>query len=393
MYNFSETLESLRAKDLYRKLNYLEAAQDPYTIIEGQKVLLLSSNNYLGLCNDERMKEAAIRTIQEYGVGSGGSRLTTGSYKLHQELEEKLAAFKETEKAIVFSTGYATNVGTISALADPDWVIFCDRLNHGSIIDGCRLSGAKLVVYKHCDVVDLEKKIKRYHNKGKGLIITDGVFSMDGDIAPLPEIVRLAKEHNLLTMVDDAHGTGILGKKGSGTVAHFNLQDQVDIQMGTLSKAFASEGGYIAGKQSMIDYIRHKAKSFIYSTAPAPHTIAISLQALEIIQKEPERRKSLLEKAQWFRGELNNNGFSVPMDNSPIIPLQVGDADLALQWSRKLFEEAIYVPAIRPPTVPQGTSRLRYSIMATHDYKDLKRAIEKTLQVGKDIRNNSEKKQ
>ncbi|KAB2952180.1 8-amino-7-oxononanoate synthase [Heliorestis acidaminivorans] len=386
MYDFTAALEKLKSKNLYRNMLYLDSAQGPYTEVEGKNVLLLSSNNYLGLCNDERLKLAAISTIKEFGVGSGGSRLTTGSYKLHKELEAKLATFKGTESALVFSTGYATNVGTLSALADPDWVIFCDRLNHGSIIDGCRLSGAKLVVYKHCDVEDLEKKIKRYHRtNGKGLIVTDGVFSMDGDLAPLPAIVDLAKKYNLLTMVDDAHGTGVLGATGSGTVAHYNLQNQVDIQMGTLSKAFASEGGYIAGHESLITYIRHKAKSFIYSTAPAPHTIAISLKALEIIQEDGERRKSLSEKSQWFRRELTTMGFQVPMNDTPIIPLLIGEADLALQYSKLLFEAGLYVPAIRPPTVPQGTSRLRFSIMATHSYEDLSLALEKIYTIGKEL--------
>ncbi|WP_333871546.1 8-amino-7-oxononanoate synthase [Desulforamulus putei] len=384
MYNFAEALESIKKKGLYREMFYLDAAQGPHTLVDGKKMLLLSSNNYLGLCNDDRLKEAAIATIREFGVGSGGSRLTTGSYKLHRELEERLARFKGTEACLVFSTGYAANLGTIAGLTDKEWVVFCDRLNHASIIDGCRLSGAKLVIYKHCDMSDLENKIKRYHT-GKGLIVSDGVFSMDGDIAPLAEIVKLAKKYSLMTMVDDAHATGVLGPNGGGTVDYFGLEDEVDIQMGTLSKAFASEGGYIAGKQILIDYLRHKAKSFIYSTALAPHNIAVALKALELIQKEPERRKSLLEKSRWFRGELVKNGFDVPTNNTPIIPLMVGEADKAVTFSRILYDEGVYVPAIRPPTVPNGSSRLRFSIMATHTDEDLAMALQKSIVIGKEL--------
>ncbi|WP_003540764.1 8-amino-7-oxononanoate synthase [Desulfotomaculum nigrificans] len=384
MYKFAEALESIKEKGLYREMLYLDAVPGPHTMVGGKQMLLLSSNNYLGLCNDDRLKEAAIATIREFGVGSGGSRLTTGSYRLHRELEERLAQFKGTEACLVFSTGYAANLGTIAGLADKGWVIFCDRLNHASIIDGCRLSGAKLVIYKHCDMNDLEKKIKRYHT-GKGLIVSDGVFSMDGDIAPLAEIVKLAKKYSIMTMVDDAHATGVLGPNGGGSVDYFGLQNEVDIQMGTLSKAFASEGGYIAGKQSLIDYLRHKAKSFIYSTALAPHNIAVSLKALELIQKEPERRKSLLEKSRWFRGELVKNGFDVPMNNTPIIPLMVGEADKAVTFSRMLYDEGVYVPAIRPPTVPNGSSRLRFSIMATHTHEDLAMALQKSIVIGKEL--------
>lgn len=384
MDKFAESLEVIKEKGLYREMLYLDAAQRPHTLVDGKMMLLLSSNNYLGLCDDDRLKEAAIAAIREFGVGAGGSRFTTGSYKLHRELEERLAQFKGTEACLIFSTGYAANLGTIAGLADSNWVIFSDRLNHASIVDGCRLSGAKLVIYKHCDMKDLENKIKRYH-KGKGLIVTDGVFSMDGDIAPLTEIVKLAKNYALMTMVDDAHATGILGPNGGGSADYFGLQDEVDIQMGTLSKAFASEGGYIAGKQSLLDYLRHKAKSFIYSTALAPHNIAVSLKALEVIQKEPERRESLHEKSRWFRGEFIKNGFDVPMNNTPIIPLMIGEADKAVTFSRSLFEEGVYVPAIRPPTVPNGSSRLRFSIMATHTKGDLEMALQKSIVVGKEL--------
>ncbi|MDO8686118.1 MAG: 8-amino-7-oxononanoate synthase [Clostridiales bacterium] len=385
MYNFKEALEEIKNKGFYREISYLDTGQGAHIVIHGKELLLMSSNSYLGLCNDIRLKEAAIAAINKFGVGAGGSRLTTGSYTLHRELEEKLAEFKGTESCILFSTGYAANIGAISGIADRDWIIFCDRLNHASIIDGIRLSGAKLVVYKHCDMKDLENKIKRYHT-GKGMIVTDGVFSMDGDIAPVGEIVELAKKHNLMTMVDDAHATGVLGIDGKGTLDHFGLKNEVDISMGTLSKAFASEGGFIAGKRALIDFLRHKAKSFIYSTALAPHNIAVALEALNVVIKEPESRKALAEKSLWFRNKLIEHGFNVPINITPIIPLMVGDSGIAVRFSKRLFNEGIYIPAIRPPTVPDGTSRLRISIMVTHTYEDMEFALQKLVRFGIELK-------
>lgn len=384
MKHIMSDLQKIKERGLYRELTYLDAAQGPRTVIEGKSVLLLSSNNYLGLCNDERLKKAAISAIENYGVGSGGSRLTTGSYKLHKELEEKLAQFKQTEASLVFNTGYMANLGTIAALADRNWVVFCDRLNHASIIDGCRLSGAKLIVYKHCDMEDLLKKVKKYQGI-PGLIVTDGVFSMDGDIAPLEDIVEIAERYQLITMVDDAHATGVLGPNGAGTADYFGLKDRIDIQMGTLSKALASEGGYVAGKQCLIDYLRHRAKSFIYSTALAPQTIAVSLKALEIVKEQPELRKVLLENAKWFQEQLILAGFKIRETKTPIIPIIIGEADAAVQFSRRLLEEGIYIPAIRPPTVPEGTSRLRVSLMATHTKEDLSYSLEKIKEVGQKL--------
>lgn len=385
MYSFDKDIQTLKDEGLYREMRYLEAAQGSHTFIDGRDMLLMSSNSYLGLSNDIRLKEAAISAINKFGIGAGGSRLTTGSYLLHKELEEKLAEFKGTESCIVFSTGYAANIGTISGITDKDWIVFCDRLNHASIVDAIRLSGAKLVVYKHCDMEDLQNKIKRYHT-GKGLIVTDGVFSMDGDIAPLFEIVELAKKHKLMTMVDDAHATGILGECGKGTIEYFGLKEDIDINMGTLSKAFAGEGGFVAGRKELIDFLRHKAKSFIYSTAPAPHIVAVALEALNIIRTEPGTRKDLKEKVIWFREKLIKNGFNVTMNITPIIPLMIGDSKTALILSKILFDEGIFIPAIRPPTVPNGTSRLRISIMATHTYEDMEHTIEKLVRFGKELK-------
>lgn len=384
MYDFKEDLDEIKNKGLYREIGYLEAAQGSKTVIDGRQMVMMASNSYLGLCDDIRLKKAACQAIDNFGVGAGGSRLTTGSYVLHRRLEEELARFKGTESCIVFSSGYAANIGTISGIADKDWTIFCDRLNHASIIDGIRLSGAKLIVYKHCDMNDLERKIHKYH-KGKGLIVTDGVFSMDGDVAPVIDIVKLARRYNLMTMVDDAHATGVLGENGKGTLEYFCLKDEVDINMGTLSKAMASEGGFVAGKRILIDFIRHKAKSFIYSTALAPHNIAAALEALNIIENEPLIRKSLDEKSGWLRSKFIESGFKVPFGNTPIIPLIVGDSKTAVRFSKLLYDEGIFIPAIRPPTVPEGTGRLRISVMASHTYEELELALKNIVLIGKKL--------
>ncbi|PKM94645.1 MAG: 8-amino-7-oxononanoate synthase [Firmicutes bacterium HGW-Firmicutes-1] len=380
----NEKIQSIKEKGLYRKLRYLENAQAPRVVIDSKNVILMGSNNYLGLCDDDRLKETAIKAIQKYGVGSGGSRLTTGSYDLHKELERKIAEFKGTEASIVFNTGYMANVGTINAITDRDWVIFSDRLNHASIVDGSRLSGAELIRYKHCDMDDLVQKIKKY-KKDKCLLVTDGVFSMDGDIAPLPDLVEIAEKYSIMTMVDDAHATGILGKNGAGTPEYFGLENQIDVHMGTLSKAIASEGGYVAGKQILIDYLINHARSFIYSTALAPASIAVSINAIEIMKQEPERRIALLKFSDYFQNKLDLSGFEIKKSSTAIIPIMIGGAEKAAMFSQLLFEEGIYVPAIRPPTVPTGTSRLRVSLMATHTKEDLDEVIHKMILIGKKL--------
>jgi 8-amino-7-oxononanoate synthase len=382
MLNFFNDIENIKLKGLYRKISYLEAASDPHTIIDGKEVILMSSNNYLGLCNDIRLKQAAIEAINRFGVGSGGSRLTTGSFLLHKQLEDSIASFKSCKKSIVFSSGFSANIGTISAITDKDWVIFCDRLNHASIINGCRLSGAKVVIYKHIDVNDLKIKVEKYKG-AKNLIITDGVFSMDGDIAPLPDIVDIAKKHNITVMVDDAHAAGIIGKSGAGTSEYFNLENEIDIKMGTLSKAFAGVGAYIAGSDSLIEYLKHNAKSFVYSTSLAPHNIAVSLKALEIVKNEPLIREDLISKSIFLRTELRDIGFDIPDNITPIIPVKIGDPSIAVDFSSQLLKNGIYIPAIRPPTVPNNTSRLRISVMATHTYEDLKKVSDCIASVGR----------
>lgn len=385
MNYITDKLTEIKNKGLYRELRYIATAQSPRVKIEGKDFILLGSNNYLGLCDDSRLKKAAIDAINKYGVGSGGSRLTTGSYDLHKELEKKISSFKGTEASLVFNTGYMANVGIISALCDDSWVIFSDRLNHASIIDGYRLSGAKLIRYKHCDMNDLLNKINKYKGSNN-LIVTDGVFSMDGDIAPLPDIIKIAKQYNIMTMVDDAHATGILGKNGSGTASYFGLDNEIDIVMGTLSKAVASEGGFVAGKKDLINYLINSARSFIYSTALSPSTIAVSIKALEIIEKDEERRVKLLKTSNWFQNELKIAGFNVMETKTPIIPILIGEADKAVEFSKTLLSQGVYVPAIRPPSVPQGTSRLRISLMATHSKEDLEEALVKIKEIGKKLK-------
>lgn len=368
---FEEKIEQIKRASLYRTMKYLQSPQCARVQMAGRDILMLSSNSYLGLCADERLKKAALAAMEQYGLGSGGSRLITGSYDIHRRLEEEMAEFKKAEAALIFNTGYMANVGVISAIADKSWTIFSDRLNHASIIDGCRLSGAKIVVYDHCNPADLDHKIKAHPCGGKGLIVTDGLFSVDGDIAPLDQIVAIARRHNLLLMVDDAHATGVLGPNGGGTADYFGLQDGIDISMGTFSKALASEGGFVAGSRALIDYLANTARSFIFSTALSPVTIAVSLAALKIVKAEPQRRETLLGHAAWLRKRLADAGFAVDHHPTPIISMGLGAPDLALNFSHLLMEQGLFASAIRPPTVPAGTSRLRINLMATHVREDL----------------------
>lgn len=378
---FETKIEQIKRAGLYRQMKYLQSPQNARIRIAGRDILMLSSNSYLGLCSDERLKQAAREAMELYGAGSGGSRLITGSYEIHQKLEDEIAAFKKTQAALIFNTGYMANLGVISAIADSSWVIFSDRLNHASIIDGCRLAGAQTVIYEHCDPADLETKVKKHHGR-QGLIITDGLFSVDGDIAPLPPIVEIAKRYNLLLMVDEAHATGVMGIQGAGVADHFGLSDSVDISVGTFSKALASEGGFVAGSRGLIDYLANTARSFIFSTALAPATIAVSLAALHIVKSEPQRRDTLLAHGDWFRARLSDLGFTVTNHPTPIISVVLGAPDLAVAFSDALMEKGIFVSAIRPPTVPSGSSRLRINLMATHTREDLEPALDCIEAVG-----------
>lgn len=379
--HFGPALQELRNKGLWRDMKYMEAPQTAWTVIGGKRMMLLSSNSYLGLSGDPRLIRAAASAVENYGAGAGGSRLTSGSFTLHRELENGIAGFKKTEASILFNTGYMANIGTIAAIADAGWSVYCDKLNHASIIDGIRLSRAEMVVYRHNDMKDLLEKARKRPGRN-GLIVTDGVFSMDGDIARIPDIIDIARECGCLTMVDDAHSSGVLGKNGAGTLEYYGLSGGIDIQMGTLSKAFSSEGGFIAGSLKLIEYLRHRARSFIYSTAMPPQSAAVSLAALQIIREEPRRRIRLLENAAFLRKGLRNAGFQVPEGITPIIPVIIGRADIAAELGKTLYEEGLFIPAIRPPTVREGTSRLRISLMATHTREDLEMALGKIIKAG-----------
>jgi len=386
---YKQALEKLEKDGLLRKLRQVESAQGPRIILNNKEVINLCSNNYLGLADHPALKEAAKNTVEKYGVGTSASRLISGTTQLHTALESKIAVFKSAESALVFNSGYAANVGIISALVGRGDIIFSDKLNHASIVDGCLLSGAEFKRYPHCDAEALEEMLKKCHSEGapKGrpknlsLIVTDTVFSMDGDIAPLPKIVALAKRYDCMLMVDEAHATGVLGENGRGAVELFGLEcDFADsggkfIQMGTLSKALGGFGAYAAGSKALIDYFINVSRPFIYTTALPASCMAAAIAAIDIIENQPELRKQLSDNIKFFRDGLNEIG------STPIIPVLIGDSRKAVEISNRLLEEGIFIQAIRPPTVPAGKARLRITIMATHTKKDLQEALEKIKKI------------
>ncbi|WCK55275.1 8-amino-7-oxononanoate synthase [Aneurinibacillus sp. Ricciae_BoGa-3] len=380
-----EELNELTKNGLYRKLRRMESAASNRVIVEGHEMLMFASNNYLGLADDHRLIRAACQAIERYGTGSSGSRLTTGNTLLHEQLEGRLAQFKGTEAAIVFNTGYMANIAALTSLVGEGDVILSDALNHASIIDGCRLSRARTVIYRHADMQDLENKLKESTSFRQRLIVTDGVFSMDGDIAPLPDIVSLAEKYQATIMVDDAHATGVLGNNGTGTAEHFGLKDRIAVQLGTLSKALGAEGGYIAGKQELIDYLLNRARPFIFSTALSPGVIASALEALDIVELEPERRWRLHHVSSYARQELSRLGFHVLDGQTPILAVVIGVADAAVTFSKRLEDNGIFAPAIRPPTVPIGSSRIRITLMASHTDEDIQSLIQSFQLVGKEL--------
>ena len=381
MIDIKSKLDFIKENNLYREIKYLSKPQDKFTIIDNKNVLLMSSNNYLGLCNNEEVKQSSINALNKYGLGAGGSRLTTGSYILHKELEEKIAKFKNEESSLIFNTGYMANLGVISAICDENYYIFSDELNHASIIDGCRLSKAKTIIYKHNDMYDLEEKIKEVNPK-YGVIVTDSVFSMDGDICNLPKIIEISNRYNLLTIVDDAHATGVIGKSGRGSSEYFNLKP--DITIGTLSKAIGSEGGFVCASSDIIDYLKNKARSFIFSTALSPAIIAGSIKSIDIIEKNQTLVKKLQSNVKYMVKGLKNIGFDTK-SLTPIIPILIGEEKIALKFSEKLLEEGIYIPAIRYPTVKKGEAILRLTLMSTHDFEDLDFALNKIKEIKKDL--------
>ncbi len=390
MFDYSQLvkeIEDLKEQGLYINIRTLEGPQGAWLEIEGKKVLNLCSNNYLGFANEERLKEAAKKAIDYWGVGPGAVRTIAGTLKIHEELEKALAEFKKVEAALFFQTGFITNQAVIPTLIGEGDAVFSDELNHASIIDGIRLTKAKRYIYKHGDVDDLKSKLEEASKESfrRKLIVTDGVFSMDGDLAPLPEIVELAEKYDALVMVDDAHGEGVLGDHGRGIVDHFGLHGRVDIEVGTLSKAFGVVGGYVAGKKELIDYLKQKARPFLFSTPLSPADTAASLEAVKILMESDERVKKLWDNARYFKEKMNELGFDTGHSETPITPVMLYDAKLATNFSKRLFEEGVFAQAIGYPTVPKGKARIRVMISAIHTKEDLDFAIEKFEKVGKEL--------
>ena len=376
MKHISDELIKIKDSGLYRNLRAVENAQDTHIEIEGKTYLSFCSNNYLGLANHPSVIEAVKGAVDVYGWGAGASRLVSGNMTLHETLEKEISKFKIKDASIVFPTGYMANLGVITSLVSNGDLVICDRLNHASIIDGCRLSGADFRVYAHCNMEKLETILKKSTMYNRKLIVTDSVFSMDGDLAPLPDIVKIAAKYNAMLMVDEAHGTGVFGQNGRGVAEHFNLCKEVDIVMGTLSKAIGSLGGYVSGDIDLISYLRNKARSFMYTTALPPAVCAASIAGIKLIQEDPSLRESLWHNVSFIRDKLKSLKINTLSFESQIIPVLIGDALTADNISKLLYEKGILIPAIRPPTVPANSSRLRMTVMSTHTEGDLERLLQ-----------------
>lgn len=370
-------LRAMRQAHLYRTMKTLRSAQSRVVECGGRTMLMMASNNYLDMSSRTDVKQYAARALETYGAGSGGSRLTTGNTELHERLEEKIAAFKNTESALVFNSGYTANTAAISALMGRGDTIFSDELNHASIIDGCRLSGAKIIVYRHNDMRDLEQKIAE-NPCARGLIVSDAVFSMDGDILRLPEFVQIADKNGLLSMIDEAHSTGVLGETGRGIIEHFHYEHRPDILMGTLSKAIGSEGGFVCGSRNLTEYLKNKARGFIFSTSLSPVAMAASYKAFEVIEENPGLIAKLHENVRFFCQRLREGGLPIHSETA-VIPILIGDEKKTVEASQTLFEEGYFTSAIRYPTVKKGSARLRIALMATHEQGQLEKAAQAIL--------------
>jgi 8-amino-7-oxononanoate synthase len=375
----NKTIES----GLYRTLRTMNSAPGPKMMVDGRRQLVFSSNNYLGLANDPSLIHAAETVLHEFGVGSSGSRLTTGHTKWHHMLEKKIADFKGTEAALLFSSGYLANIGVMSVLPEKGDVILSDQLNHASIIDGCRLSKADTVIYNHIDMVDLEEKLKGTQTYQRRFIVTDGVFSMDGDIAPLDKIMSLAKRYDAFVIVDDAHATGVLGENGKGTSEYFQVTP--DVVIGTLSKAVGAEGGFVCGSQILIDFLRNHARTFIFQTALPPAICAASYAAFELIEHGKEKRQLLQANAECIKKALKEMGYLIKGEQTPIIPVIIGDPYSAELFAKRLREEGIYAPAIRPPTVKREESRIRLTVTAEHSLTEIEYLLRTFHLIGKEL--------
>lgn len=383
----NENLDELKRNGLYNEIDPLEGPNGPVIKISGREMINLSSNNYLGLATDERLKEASIEAIHKYGVGAGAVRTINGTLDLHIQLEEKLAQFKHTEAAIAYQSGFNCNMAAISAVMDSGDAILSDELNHASIIDGCRLSKAKIIRFNHSDMDDLRKKAKEAVESGsynKVMVITDGVFSMDGDIAKLPEIVEIAEEFDLITYVDDAHGSGVLGN-GAGTVKHFGLSDRIDFQIGTLSKAIGVVGGYVAGKRELIDWLKVRSRPFLFSTALTPGDTAACIKAIDLLMSSSELQNKLWENSRYLKEGLKKLGFNIGASETPITPCIIGEEVQTQEFSKRLIQNGVYAKSIVFPTVPRGTGRIRNMPTAAHTKEMLDQALSVYEKVGKEM--------
>jgi glycine C-acetyltransferase len=381
----SEELARMKREGLYGNIRTLESPQGATVKIGGKDYLNLCSNNYLGFANDPRVRKRAKEMIDRYGVGPGAVRTIAGTMEIHLELEQKLAKFKGAESAITFQSGFCANLAVIPTLTDDGDLIFSDSLNHASIIDACRLSKAKVVRYEHSDMNDLRAKLKENAGSGKKLLITDGVFSMDGDIARLPEIVTIAEEFGVMVAVDDAHGEGVLGKGGRGIVDHFGLHGKVDVEIGTMSKAFGVMGGIVAGSATLVDFLRQKARTNLFSSALTVPDVAANLAAVEIMDESDAAVKKLWSNGDFLKAELKARGFDVGKSETPITPVIIGEAQAAKDFSARLFENGVFATAIVFPTVPKGTARIRAMVSAAHSQEDLKKGVEAFVKVGKEM--------
>jgi glycine C-acetyltransferase len=378
-------ITNLKESHRFRHLRIVMGEEKPVCVIDGKEVINLSSNNYLGLTTHPHLKEAAIQAIKTHGVGTAAVRTIIGTMDLHDQLEKRLAVFKHTEATLTFQSGFASNQGIIQALMEEGDAIISDELNHASIIDGIRLSKASRHIYKHADMNDLEAKLKEAQNARTKIIITDGVFSMDGDIARLPDIVELGEKYGSAVYVDDAHASGVLGRNGRGSVDHFDLNGRVDIQVGTFSKAFGSQGGYIAGIQPLRDFLIHKARPMLFSNALPPSVIASCLAAIDVLENEPERIEKMWENARYFKGALKKLGFDIGESETPITPVIAGSGERAMKLSDRLFEEGIFAQGIGYPTVPEARSRVRTIVTATHTRENLDAALAAFEKVGREL--------
>ena len=379
-------IRNLKEEGLWTNIQTLSSPQGAWLVVDGKKVLNFCSNNYLGLANHPKLRGAAQAAIKKYGVGPAAVRTIAGTMDLHNELEERVAKFKGAEAAVTFQSGFAANLGTIQALVGKKDVVFSDELNHASIIDGCRLSGARIIRYAHCDPNNLEQVMKENEDTyEKAIIITDGVFSMDGDIAPLDHLQEIAEGYDTLLVVDDAHGEGVLGKGGRGIVDHFNLHGKVDIEIGTFSKAFGVIGGVVSGNAVIIDWLKQRGRPFLFSSAMTPPDVAACIAAVDILESSTEYVDRLWKNSEYFKSEMTKSGFDIGHSATPITPIMLGEAPLAQKMSKDLFKNGIFATSIGYPTVPKGKARIRVMISATHSHEDLDQGLEKFIKSGKDL--------